>query len=69
MQPEPTPNGHQPTWELVIEDMRERDRIGRERYKTPLQPFNGRKSLRDAYEEVLDLAVYLKNALIEAGQD
>jgi hypothetical protein len=50
---------------LVIEDMRERLRVGTERYGTGLQAFNGRDALRDAYEEALDLAAYLKQAIVE----
>ncbi len=58
-----------PTWDLVIEDMKARDLMGRERYNTPLVPHNGRSSLQDAYEEALDLAVYLKNAILERVKD
>lgn len=64
-QPAPKQNNHKPTWHLVIEDMLARDGVGRKRYNTPLQPFNGRDSLQDAYEEALDLCVYLKNAIEE----
>lgn len=67
MQPVPKNNEHVPTWELVVEDMIKRDNMGRWKYSTPLQPFNGRDSLQDAYEEALDLAVYLKNAILERG--
>lgn len=49
----------------VTDDMHERDAVGRERYGTPLQPFNGRDPIRDAYAEALDMAVYLKQALVE----
>ena len=65
--PEPAPqhNDSRPVWELVIEDMQKRDHIGREKYGTPLQAFNGRNPLIDAYQEALDLVVYLKQALIE----
>ena len=65
-QPAPKPNAGTPIWELVIADMRERDRIGRERYGTPLQAHNGRDALQDAYEEILDAAVYLRQAIEEA---
>ena len=68
MQPEPKPNDSRPIWELVIEDMQSRDHVGRERYGTPLQANNGRDSLRDAYEEALDLAVYLKTAIEERDE-
>jgi hypothetical protein len=64
-QPPPVPNARRPVWELVIEDMRERDRVGRREYGTPLQPFNGRDALVDAYQEALDLAVYLRQAIEE----
>lgn len=64
-QPPPIPNDKPATWDLVVTDMRARDAVGRERYGTPLQPGNGRNSLRDAYEEALDLCVYLRNALEE----
>lgn len=64
-QPPPTPNDRQPIWELVISDMKERHLVGTKRYGTPLQVFNGRDALWDAYEEVLDLAAYLRQAIEE----
>jgi hypothetical protein len=79
-QPTPTPNNQPASWDavvidladgpwinrhMVINDALSRDAIGKERYGTRLQPFNGRDSLRDAYEEVLDGAVYLKNVQLE----
>lgn len=50
---------------LVVADMRARDDYGRAHYGTPLQPWNGRDALVDAYQEALDLCVYLKQALVE----
>lgn len=64
-EPPPIPNSSRPSWEAVIEDMQARDSFGRAKYKTPLQPGNGRNSLKDAYEEELDKVVYLKNAIEE----
>lgn len=64
-QPPPIPNDGRPVWELVIEDMKERDHVGRARYGTPLQTHNGRDALVDAYQEALDLCVYLKQAIAE----
>ncbi len=64
-QPPPKPNAGPPVWDLVIQDMRDRDLVGRERYGTPLQPHNGRDALVDAYQEVLDAAVYLRQAIYE----
>ena len=52
----------------VLADMRERDRLGRERYGTPLTTNNGRDHLVDAYQELLDGAVYLKAAWLEGEQ-
>jgi len=49
----------------VVVDMHARDALGRGRYGTPLQPHNGRDALSDAYQEALDLAVYLRQALYE----
>ena len=49
----------------IADDMRARDALGRARYGTPLQPHNGRDAVRDAYEEALDLTVYLRQALAE----
>lgn len=68
-QPAPEPNDERPAWELVIEDMKARDNLGRARYGTPLQPNNGRDNLVDAYQEVLDLAVYLRCELEARKKD
>jgi hypothetical protein len=64
-QPPPEANDGPAVWDLVIADMRERDHVGRARYGTPLQPFNGRDALVDAYQEALDLCVYLRQAIHE----
>lgn len=76
-QPRPTPNKHTPSWFLVTEDLVARgemevisdisirDMQGMKKYGTRLQPHNGRDSIRDAYEEAMDLVVYLKNAVQE----
>lgn len=68
MNPPPKPNDSKPVWELVIEDMHARDQFGREKYHTPLQMGNGRDHAKDAYEEVLDLAVYMKQVIIERAE-
>lgn len=64
-QPSPVPNLNEPVWDAVLRDIKERDQLGLERYGVRLQPFNGRDALQDAYEEALDLVVYLKQAIIE----
>lgn len=64
-QPAPKTNNHPPVWPLVMVDMAQRDAEGRKKYGTPLQPHNGRDVLVDAYQEALDLAVYLRQAIYE----
>lgn len=64
-QPPPKPNALPAVWSLVIADMSERDTTGRARYGTPLQAHNGRDALVDAYQEALDLVVYLRQAIAE----
>ena len=64
-QPMPRRNNSAPIWELVIADMAERDNVGRERYGVPLQANNGRDALVDAYQEALDLVVYLRQCIEE----
>ena len=52
---------------LVLDDMRERDAVGLQRYGVPLTSGDGRDHLIEAYEEMLDASVYLTNALNEHG--
>jgi len=66
-QPAPLTNDRTPTWDLVVTDIATRDELGRKRYGTRLQPFNGRDSLRDSYEEALDLVVYFRSVIEEAS--
>ena len=64
-QPEPTRNDEMSIQELVLDDIQDRMEFGRKKYGTLLQPFNGRDALRDAYEEALDLVMYLRQAIEE----
>ncbi len=61
----PIKNNLPAVWDLVIADMKERDWVGKQKYDTHLQPFNGRDALKDAYQEALDLTVYLRQAIYE----
>lgn len=61
----PTKNALPYVWSLVIRDMVDRDIVGVKRYGTRLQPNNGRDSLRDALDEALDLACYLRQVIYE----
>lgn len=53
--------------DLVIEDIKKRKEFGVRKYGVPLRAHNGRSALQDAYEEALDLAHYLKQAIEEHG--
>lgn len=64
-QPAPVANELPAAWDLVMSDMRDRDRFGKEKYGVRLQPGNGRDFLADAYQEALDLVVYLRGAIYE----
>lgn len=49
----------------MMDDMIERDQQGRAKYGTPLRTNNGRDVLKDAYQESLDLVVYLRQGVEE----
>lgn len=53
------------TAQLVIADVEGRKQLGLRKYGTLLQAFNGRNALMDAYQEALDLLMYLRQALEE----
>lgn len=61
----PVPNDRPSIQRLVREDLIDREEIGIQRYGTTLQAHNGRDAPRDAYEEALDLACYLRQAIEE----
>ena len=54
-------------FDLVRADLEGRDRIGWAQHNRPQLANDGRDSLREAYEEALDLVVYLRKALAERG--
>lgn len=56
---------HRVDYAAVIVDMRERKRLGIERYGVALKPHNGRNALVDAYQESLDACQYLAQAILE----
>jgi len=64
-QPRPVPNDGPCVWDLVHADMSERDQMGQRKHGVRLQPHNGRDALVDAYQEALDLVVYLRQAILE----
>ena len=52
-------------FKLVHADIEERERLGYVTYGGPLMAFNGRDALKDAYDEALDQAMYLRQAIEE----
>lgn len=51
--------------DCVFEDLRARAEMGRNKYGHYLETNNGRNALQDAYEEALDMCMYLKQWLLE----
>jgi hypothetical protein len=53
----------------IAADIEKRIAVGVTRYGHPLQTFNGRDALLDAYEEALDCANYMKQICMERPAD
>ena len=53
----------------VIDDLRERERVGFKKYGKELLPHDGRDSMQDLYEELLDAAQYIKKAMEERDSE
>ena len=49
--------------DLVVEDLIERKKLGTERYGVPLNANSEKDMLIEAYEEILDLCIYLRTEL------
>lgn len=64
-QPRPSLSSSPAVWDLVVIDMQDRDKDGARKYGTRLRAHNGRDVLTDAYQEALDLCVYLRQAIYE----
>lgn len=64
----PVANNAQDIQSQVITDIEARRKVGISRYGTALQPHNGRDSLRDLYEELLDATMYVKQVMVERDQ-
>lgn len=62
-EPMPLPDDNKAAQQLVIEDVTARALVGFRKYGTLLRPMNGRDNLMDAYQEGLDLVVYLRNEI------
>lgn len=58
--------GHGPViHDLVAQDIADRAAFGVAKYGKPLRASNGRDALKDAYQECLDMACYLRQAIEE----
>lgn len=63
---QPKPQGTGPEIApLVIADIEARVKKGEETYGEKLRAFNGRSMILDAYQEALDLCIYLRGKLYE----
>jgi len=54
-----------PVWAYVVEDMLQRNEVGAAKYNRYLLADCPDNMLQHAYEEALDLAVYLKTQLLK----
>ena len=50
---------------LVLSDLQARSNMGKKKYGTRLFSKNGRSALWDAYQEALDLVMYLRQEIEE----
>jgi hypothetical protein len=64
-QPKPKRNKHPIIGLMTIGDMMARMLAGKKKYGTYLQPYNGRDTLLDLYEELLDAAIYCRTLMYE----
>lgn len=64
-QPTAQHNSLTPSWDLVLQDIKERDEFGLKKHGTRLQPFNGRRTDIDIYQELLDATVYMRTFIAE----
>lgn len=57
--------GRECVQDRLIEEIENRKRLGIQRYGQPLMTHSGRDALQDAWEESVDLAVYLTQVRME----
>lgn len=62
-QPSPT-HGVKVVVDIVLQDIRERAEVGKIKYGTYLKTHNGRIALWDAYQEAIDLVMYLRQEIL-----
>jgi len=78
-EPAPIPNDNESIHDLVmkklkrlgfnslIKDIEDRKQFGLEKYGVPLQAGNGRKSLKESFQEVGDAICYIEQEIVEKG--
>lgn len=57
--------GQKKILDLVVQDLVDRAEMGKVKYGRYLESDNGRNALMDAYQEALDLCMYLRQLLEE----
>lgn len=62
---QPPKKGDKTVWTEVMSDLAERVRLGKAKYGTELETHNGRDSLVDLYQELLDATQYCKQRILE----
>lgn len=67
MQAKPSGQGN-PILGMVLADLTNRALEGKEKYGEPLKAHNGRNALWDAYQEALDLTMYLRQLIQEQAE-
>ena len=66
LEKQPAPHGKgKPILGMVLADLTNRALEGKLKYGEPLKAHNGRDALQDLYEELLDAAMYIKQAMVE----
>ena len=64
--PQPKPQGKgKVVINYVISDLLERAEVGKKKYGTYLETGNSRDALIDAYQEAMDLVMYLRQLILE----
>lgn len=66
-EPEPAPviTEGAVVWHFVVNAVKARVEMGVQKYGTPLQAGNGRDALMDAFQEAIDLVMYLGQVILE----
>lgn len=64
-QPTPTKTEYKACVDELIERLNKRKELGISRYGVALTKWNGRNSLQDVFEEMLDMVIYMQQVLDE----